>query len=103
MIKHFFDIGAMMVVGCGDGSVRLFDRRLPPLESRVMIWREHTAWVLDTSLRKCERSTPQLFTGSSSGDIRIFDLRKNSSINTVQITQGITALSAHEMTDIFAW
>lgn len=103
MMKHFFDIGAMMTVGCGDGSVRLFDRRLPPLESRVMIWREHTAWVLGTSLRKCERSTPQLFTGSSSGDIRIFDLRKNSSVNTVQITQGITALAAHEMTDIFAW
>ncbi|XP_076243064.1 regulatory associated protein of MTOR complex 1 isoform X2 [Calliopsis andreniformis] len=94
--------GAMMTVGCGDGSVRLFDRRLPPLESRVMIWREHTAWVLGTSLRKCERSAPQLFTGSSSGDIRIFDLRKNSSVSTVQITQGITALAAHEMADIFA-
>ncbi|KAK9301643.1 hypothetical protein QLX08_006065 [Tetragonisca angustula] len=95
-------VGAMMAVGCGDGSVRLFDRRLPPLESRVMIWREHTAWVLGTSLRKCERYAPQLFTGSSSGDIRIFDLRKNSSVSTVQITQGITALAAHEMADIFA-
>lgn len=92
-----------MAVGCGDGSVRLFDRRLPPLESRVMIWREHTAWVLSTSLRNCDRSAPQIFTGSSSGDIRIFDLRKNSSINIAQIPQGITALAAHDTADIFAW
>ncbi|XP_078048119.1 regulatory associated protein of MTOR complex 1 isoform X1 [Augochlora pura] len=95
-------VGSMMAVGCGDGSVRLFDRRLPPLESRVMIWREHTAWVLGTSLRKSDRAAPQLFTGSSSGDIRIFDLRKNSSVNTVQIPQGITALAAHEVADVFA-
>ncbi|KAG7209721.1 hypothetical protein KM043_011355 [Ampulex compressa] len=94
--------GNMMAVGCGDGSVRLFDRRLPPLEARVMIWREHTAWVLNVFLRKSEKFSHQLFTGSSSGDIRIFDLRKNCSVNTVQISQGITALAVHEAADIFA-
>lgn len=92
-----------MALGCGDGSVRLFDRRLPPLEARIMTWREHTAWVLGTYLRKSDGFISQLFTGSSSGDIRIFDIRKNSSINTVQITQGITALAVHENANVFAW
>ncbi|KAK2586076.1 hypothetical protein KPH14_008365 [Odynerus spinipes] len=96
------DTGALMALGCGDGSVRLFDRRLPPLEARVMTWREHTAWVLGAYLRKSEGFTSQLFTGSSSGDIRIFDIRKNSSISTVQITQGITALTVHENANVFA-
>lgn len=40
-----------MVAGCGDGSVRLFDRRLSPQEARVMTWREHSVWVVDVNLR----------------------------------------------------
>lgn len=92
-----------MALGCGDGSVRLLDRRLPPAEAKVMIWREHTAWVLGTFLRQSEGSVPQLFTGSSSGDIKIFDLRKNSSVSTIQITPGMAALTAHEIADVFAW
>lgn len=93
----------MMALGCGDGSVRLLDRRLPPAEAKVMIWREHTAWMLGTFLRQSEGSAPQLFTGSSSGDIKIFDLRKNSSVNTIQLTSGIAALTVHEIADVFAW
>lgn len=98
-----FSAGALMALGCGDGSVRLFDRRLSSLEARVMTWREHTAWILGTFLKKSDNSAPQLFAGSSSGDIKIFDLRKNTSVNTVQITQGITALTVHEMANTFAW
>lgn len=89
-----------MALGCGDGSVRLLDRRLPPAEARVMTWREHTAWVLGAHLRESE---PQLFTGSSSGDIKIFDLRKNSSVSTLQIASDIAAMMVHEVADIFAW
>lgn len=92
-----------MALGCGDGSVRLLDRRLPPAEAKVMIWREHTAWILGAFLRQSEGSSPQLFTGSSSGDIKIFDLRKNSSVSTIQIQPGIATLTAHEIADVFAW
>jgi len=101
VLQYF--IGAIMALGCGDGSVRLLDRRLPPTEARVMTWREHTAWVSGTFLRESERSAPQLFTASSTGDIKIFDLRKNSSVSTIQITPGIAALTVHEIADVFAW
>ncbi|XP_066593709.1 regulatory-associated protein of mTOR isoform X1 [Prorops nasuta] len=94
-------IGALMAMGCSDGSVRLFDRRLPPLEAKVMTWREHTSWILGTYLRNKDGQIMQLFTGSSSGDIKVFDLRRNSSINTIQIPQGITAFAVHEAADIF--
>lgn len=93
-----------MVLGCGDGSVRLFDRRLPPAEARIMTWREHNAWVLGAYLLKSNGlQTERLITGSSSGDIRIFDLRKNSSINVVQTTQGLTAFAVHPVANLFAW
>ena len=92
----------MMVIGCGDGSVRLFDRRVPPLEARVMTWREHNAWVLGSFFRKSKGYTSSLVTGSSSGDIRFFDLRKNSSYQMLQMTQSITAFAVHDAADIFA-
>lgn len=47
---------SLLVVGCGDGSVRLFDRRLPPNDSRVMTLREHRSWVVNVVL---ERSTSE--------------------------------------------
>lgn len=92
-----------MAIGCGDGSVRLFDRRLPSTEMRVMTYREHNAWVLGVNLRKTARSPIRMITSSSSGDVKFFDFRKNSSVNTIQTTQGMTSFAMHESADIFAW
>ncbi|XP_063991237.1 regulatory-associated protein of mTOR isoform X1 [Diachasmimorpha longicaudata] len=93
--------GAVMAVGCGDGSVRLFDRRLPPNEARVMTWREHNNWVLGAYLSK-ESGTRRLITGSVSGDVRIFDLRRNSSVNVIQTHTQLTAFSVHPAASVFA-
>lgn len=41
----------LVVVGCGDGSVRLFDRRCGPSEARVKTWMEHGGSVLGVQLR----------------------------------------------------
>lgn len=41
----------MCVIGCADGSVRLFDRRCSPTESRVKVWMEHADRVLAVQLR----------------------------------------------------
>ncbi|XP_044734524.1 regulatory-associated protein of mTOR [Chrysoperla carnea] len=92
------DNSNLIVVGCGDGSVRLFDRRLSPQEARVMTWREHTAWVLGVYLRHNEK----LISGSLGGDVRIFDIRKNMSLTTCQTTQGMTAMSVHKTADTFS-
>ncbi|XP_033214111.1 regulatory-associated protein of mTOR isoform X2 [Belonocnema kinseyi] len=94
--------GAMMAIGCGDGSVRLFDRRLPSPDAKVITWREHNAWVLGAFLRKSKGGSTSLITGSNTGDIRFFDFRKNSSVQTLQISQSITAFAVHDAADIFA-
>lgn len=51
LVSSCFSESHLMVAGCGDGSVRLFDRRLSPQEARVMTWREHSVWVVDVNLR----------------------------------------------------
>ncbi|XP_043280905.1 regulatory-associated protein of mTOR isoform X2 [Venturia canescens] len=94
--------GATMVLGCGDGSVRLFDRRLSPIESRVSLWREHNGWVLGARFLKSGSGPPCLITASSSGDIKIFDLRKNTSLSTVHTSQVITSFAVHDDANNFA-
>ena len=91
-----------MAIGCADGSVRLFDRRLSSPDARVITWREHNAWVLGAFFRKSKGSATSLITGSSSGDVRFFDFRKNSSVQNLQISQSITAFAVHDAADIFA-
>lgn len=82
--------------------MRLFDRRLPPADAKVLTLREHSAWVLGVYLRKTNESPTKLITGSVSGDIRLFDLRRNSSNNSLQTMQGITSFVVHESADLFA-
>lgn len=41
----------LIAVGCADGSVRLFDRRVNTSEARVRTWREHNNWVIGLQLR----------------------------------------------------
>ena len=91
-----------MVIGCGDGSVRLFDRRLPPTEAKVLTWREHSSWVLGAYFKK-SKSSYNLITSSTNGDVKFFDLRKNSTTHSIQATHGITTFVVHESADIFAW
>ena len=93
----------MMVIGCGDGSVRMFDRRLPVNEAKVSTWRDHSSWILGVSLKKCDSSRPLVVTGSSSGEIKYFDLRKNNSVNTIQTPPNLSAFAVHEYADVFAW
>nr|CAD7399474.1 unnamed protein product [Timema poppensis] len=93
----------LTLVGCGDGSVRLFDDRVPPHESRVMTWREHTGWVVDVSLRAESQGTGMAVSGCVAGDVRLYDLRRNSSVSTCQTSQGMTAMSVHSAANTFAW
>lgn len=41
----------MCVIGCADGSIRLFDRRCKSNDSRVKVWMEHAGSVLAVQQR----------------------------------------------------
>ncbi|CAH1154387.1 unnamed protein product [Phaedon cochleariae] len=89
----------MCAIGCADGSVRLFDRRCSPNEARVKVWLEHPGSVLSIQLRD-----NLIVSGSTAGDVRIYDIRKNDSIHTNQAVQncGMSCLAIHRSANIYA-
>lgn len=91
---------SLLIAGCGDGSVRLFDRRLAPSECRVMTLREHNRWVVKVHLQK--GSEGKIVSASNAGDVRFWDPRFTESVRTLNLTQGITALEIHKHADVLA-
>lgn len=91
----------LIVAGCVDGSVRLFDKRLPPPESRIRALREHSSPILHACLRANEVT---LVTGCTSGKVCVYDLRTSSSSVRDQWQAGadITAMTTHPMVDAIA-
>ncbi|XP_063240592.1 LOW QUALITY PROTEIN: regulatory-associated protein of mTOR [Bacillus rossius redtenbacheri] len=88
---------SLMLAGCEDGSVRLFDVRLPPHEARVMTWREHGAWVVAVHL-----DAGTAISGCVAGDVRMYDLRRNCSVSMCRTSQGMTAMAVHDAANVFA-
>ncbi|XP_011718448.2 regulatory-associated protein of mTOR isoform X4 [Macaca nemestrina] len=91
---------SLIVAGLGDGSIRVYDRRMALSECRVMTYREHTAWVVKASLQK--RPDGHIVSVSVNGDVRIFDPRMPESVNVLQIVKGLTALDIHPQADLIA-
>ncbi|XP_072382819.1 regulatory-associated protein of mTOR [Diabrotica undecimpunctata] len=89
----------LCVIGFVDGSIRLFDRRCNPNDARVKVWLEHPGSVLTVQLRE-----NIVISGSTSGDVRIFDIRKNDSIHTTQAvpSYGMSCMSIHRFANTYA-
>lgn len=90
----------LVVCGCSDGSVRLFDRRCGPNDAKVRTWMEHGGCVLGVQLRGC-----QVVSASCQGDVKLYDVRKSDSVATMQVLppQTMTAFAAYRGVDIYAW
>ncbi|XP_051567984.1 regulatory-associated protein of mTOR isoform X2 [Myxocyprinus asiaticus] len=91
---------SLVAAGLGDGSVRVYDRRMGPNECRVMTYREHGAWVVKAHLQK--EPDGQIISVSVNGDVRFFDPRMPESINVLQTVKGLTALDIHPQANLFA-
>uniref|UniRef100_A0A8D0VDS1 Regulatory-associated protein of mTOR n=1 Tax=Sus scrofa TaxID=9823 RepID=A0A8D0VDS1_PIG len=91
---------SLIVAGLGDGSIRVYDRRMALSECRVMTYREHTAWVVKAHLQKHPEG--RIMSVSVNGDVRFFDPRMPESVNVLQIVKGLTALDIHPQTDLIA-
>ncbi|XP_024914266.1 regulatory-associated protein of mTOR [Cynoglossus semilaevis] len=91
---------SLIAAGLGDGSVRVFDRRMAPNESRVMTYREHGAWVVKAHLQK--ETDGHVISVSVNGDVRFYDPRSPDSINVLQTVKGLTALDIHPQANLFA-
>ncbi|XP_017548537.1 regulatory-associated protein of mTOR isoform X1 [Pygocentrus nattereri] len=91
---------SLVVAGLGDGSVRVYDRRMAPNECRVMTYREHGAWVVKAHLQR--ETDGHIISVSVNGDVRFFDPRTPDSINVLQTVKGLTALDIHPQANLFA-
>ncbi|XP_047669460.1 regulatory-associated protein of mTOR isoform X3 [Tachysurus fulvidraco] len=91
---------SLVVAGLGDGSVRVYDRRMAPNECRVMTYREHGAWVVKANLQR--ETDGHIISVSVNGDVRFFDPRLPDSINVLQTVKGLTALDIHPKANLFA-
>ncbi|KAM5273134.1 regulatory-associated protein of mTOR isoform 2-T2 [Ctenodactylus gundi] len=91
---------SLIVAGLGDGSIRVYDRRMALSECRVMTYREHTAWVVKAHLQKHPEG--HIVSVSVNGDVRFFDPRMPESVNVLQIVKGLTALDIHPQAQLIA-
>uniref|UniRef100_A0A3Q2ZE15 Regulatory-associated protein of mTOR n=1 Tax=Hippocampus comes TaxID=109280 RepID=A0A3Q2ZE15_HIPCM len=91
---------SLIVAGLGDGSVRVFDRRMGPNECRIMTYREHGAWVVKAHLQK--DTDGHIISVSVNGDVRFFEPRTPDSVNVLQTVKGLTALDIHPQANLFA-
>ncbi|XP_030760068.1 regulatory-associated protein of mTOR isoform X2 [Sitophilus oryzae] len=88
----------LVVIGCTDGSVRLFDRRCGPQEARVKVWMEHSKSVLSVQLKD-----NLVVSGSSEGDVKLYDIRRNESLHTNKPTQNsdMSCMAFHRSANIY--
>lgn len=91
---------SLLIAGCGDGSVRLFDRRLPPSDSRVMALREHAGWVTGVFLP--QGGDGNIISGSVAGDVRFWDPRFTESVRTLETIGNAAAFEVHQQAKVFA-
>ncbi|XP_054727025.1 regulatory-associated protein of mTOR-like isoform X1 [Anastrepha obliqua] len=90
---------SIVVAGCGDGSVRLFDKRLPPQEARICVFREHIGAILSAFLKE---NQPMLVTGCTQGRVRVFDLRQAAVVSSWEAGSDVAVIASHPSADLVA-
>ncbi|KAM7348728.1 regulatory associated protein of MTOR complex 1 [Cochliomyia hominivorax] len=93
----------IIVGGCGDGSVRIYDKRCSPQEARIRVYREHPGAILSCCLKDNQTT---LVTGCSQGKISVIDLRSKAPnggiLHQWEVGNDVTAIAAHQSADLVA-
>ncbi|XP_017064130.1 regulatory-associated protein of mTOR [Drosophila eugracilis] len=96
----------VILVGCDDGSVRLFDKRCSPQDARISVYRRHSAPILHACMRANETV---LVSGCTEGRISVADLRGSQFPNSVSDVLhewdaggDVTAIASHQIADTVA-
>ncbi|KAK5091409.1 Target of rapamycin complex 1 subunit kog1 [Lithohypha guttulata] len=85
--------GQIFVAGYGDGMVRVFDQRLNPRTAMVKAWREHQQWVTGVHMQR--GGVRELISGSRNGEVKLWDIRLDDAIMSINATGGATAGTYH--------
>ncbi|KAI0243612.1 Target of rapamycin complex 1 subunit kog1 [Massospora cicadina] len=92
--------GHFLVAGFQDGSVRAYDRRLPPRENMARCWREHHSTLVGAHLQ--EGSVRELVSASSAGEVKLWDIRATKSVGGFTCGGTITAFALHDQAPLVA-
>ncbi|KAL7272939.1 Target of rapamycin complex 1 subunit kog1 [Rhizina undulata] len=93
--------GNIFVAGFGDGAVRIYDRRHPPRDSMVKVWKEHKSWIVKAHMQR--GGNRELVTGSVTGEVKLWDIRMDSPVKSFAAhTKGMRSLSVHEHAPVLA-
>lgn len=68
--------------GFADGSIGIYDQRIPSNGGRVGSAREHSSWIVNAFLR-CD--VPEVITGAVKGDVRFWDIRTMKTYKTIEV------------------
>ncbi|XP_065898474.1 regulatory-associated protein of mTOR-like [Dysidea avara] len=91
---------SLLVAGCGDGTVRLFDRRQPTNNCLVSSLDEHKGWVINVHIQ--EGSNGHIISSSVTGDIKYWDPRFTQSVKTLSTTLQINSCDVHQYAPLLA-
>jgi regulator-associated protein of mTOR len=95
------DGGCLLIAGCDDGSVRMFDTRLPSEHAIVASWSEHRGGVVN--VHKQLTGSNVIISGSVAGDIKFWDARRTESVRTIDAHRtGMTSLAVHNYAPVMA-
>lgn len=100
-VLHSSAYSSFIAAGCRDGSVRLFDKRLPGSEARVRTYRETSGNILAACLRD---NGEHLVVGCSQNSVRIFDVRHSGSLLhwSTKCESEVLQMSVHTSADVIA-
>ncbi|KAF9361327.1 hypothetical protein BGX26_004185 [Mortierella sp. AD094] len=92
--------GNIFVVGFGDGAVRVYDRRQPQHDAMVMTWKKHKSWIQNVRMQR--GGFRELISGSVDGTVKVWDVRHQESLSTIQAHGPISALDLHNHAPVLA-
>jgi regulator-associated protein of mTOR len=70
-----------IVAGCGDGSVRVYDKRMAPQSCMVQSFKEHTGFVV--SIHAQHYGKRLIMSSCNNGDVRLWDIRAAQMVSTL--------------------
>lgn len=99
--------GNICVSGFGDGTIRVYDRRLDPRDSMVKLWKnvepngERRSWITNVHMQR--GGFRELVSGSSNGIINLWDIRADAPVLTFKgHDKTMTSIRIHEHAPIIA-
>ena len=67
----------------------------------VKVWRDHKQWITNVHLQR--GGLRELVSGSRSGEIKLWDIRKDEPLHTIRATKDtLRTLSVHEHAPVLA-